>query len=132
MILNSNKNLPVHEAIKLNTFTFISYSRGSSQPRIQTCVSCIGKQILYHCTTWGKSTKEIYTFSHFSCVGLFASPWIVACRAPLSTGFSRREYWNGCHALLQGSFPTHGSIPRLLQVSYISDEFFTTEPYSRH
>ena len=27
-------------------------SRGSSQPRDQTCVSCIGRQILFHCTTW--------------------------------------------------------------------------------
>ena len=30
----------------------ISSSRGSSQPRDQTCVSCIGRQILYHCATW--------------------------------------------------------------------------------
>ena len=33
----------------------ISYPRGSSQPRHQTlvsCVSCIGRQILYHSTTW--------------------------------------------------------------------------------
>ena len=29
----------------------ISYSRGSSQPRDQTRVSCIGRQILYHCAT---------------------------------------------------------------------------------
>ena len=28
----------------------------------------------------------------------------VACRAPLSMGFSRQEYWSGCHALLQGIF----------------------------
>ena len=27
-------------------------SRGSSQPRDQTHVSCIGRQILYHCATW--------------------------------------------------------------------------------
>ena len=33
----------------------ISYSRESSHPRDQThvsCVSCIGRPILYHCTTW--------------------------------------------------------------------------------
>jgi len=33
----------------------ISYSRGSSRLRDQTrvfCVSCIGRQILDHCTTW--------------------------------------------------------------------------------
>ena len=33
----------------------ISYSRGSSSPRDQnhlSCISCFGRQILYHCTTW--------------------------------------------------------------------------------
>ena len=30
----------------------------------------------------------------------------IACQAPLSMGFSRQEYWSGCHALLQGIFPT--------------------------
>ena len=33
----------------------ISFSRGSSQLRDQTCISCIsciGRQILYHCATW--------------------------------------------------------------------------------
>ena len=33
----------------------ISFSRGSSRPRDQaliSCVFCIGRQILYHCTTW--------------------------------------------------------------------------------
>ena len=30
----------------------ISCSRGSSWPRNQTCISCIGRWILYHCATW--------------------------------------------------------------------------------
>ena len=30
----------------------ISFSRGSSQLRDQTCVSCIGRRNLYCCTTW--------------------------------------------------------------------------------
>ena len=30
-----------------------------------------------------------------SCVWLFASPWTIACRAPLSMEFSRQEYWCG-------------------------------------
>ena len=29
----------------------IFFSRGSSQPRDWTCISCIGRQILYHCVT---------------------------------------------------------------------------------
>ena len=30
----------------------ISFSRAFSLPRDQTHISCIGKQVLYHCTTW--------------------------------------------------------------------------------
>jgi len=30
----------------------ISFSKVSSQSRDQTHISCIGRQILYHCTTW--------------------------------------------------------------------------------
>ena len=30
-----------------------------------------------------------------SRVLLFATPWTVACQAPLSVGFSRQEYWSG-------------------------------------
>ena len=40
---------------KILEWVAISYSRGSSQPRDQTrisCVSCISRQILYCCATW--------------------------------------------------------------------------------
>ena len=37
---------------------------------------------------------------------LFAAPWTVACQASLSMGFSRQEFWSGCHFLLQGIFLT--------------------------
>ena len=30
-----------------------------------------------------------------SLVGLFATPWTIACQASLSMGFSRQEYWSG-------------------------------------
>ena len=30
-----------------------------------------------------------------SHVRLFATPWTVACQAPLSVGFCRQEYWSG-------------------------------------
>ena len=44
----------------------------------------------------------------------FATPWMVAYQAPWSMGFSRQEYWMGCHFLLQGIFPTQGLNPGLL------------------
>ena len=34
----------------------------------------------------------------------------------------------GCHFLIQGTFPTPGSNPHLLQVSCIADGFFIVEP----
>ena len=36
----------------------------------------------------------------------FATLWTVALQAPVSMGFSKQEYWGGCHFLLQGIFMT--------------------------
>ena len=47
------------------------------------------------------------------CPPLFATPWTVDHQTPLSMGFPRQEYWNGCYFLLQGIFPTQGSHPHL-------------------
>ena len=33
--------------------------------------------------------------SQFSCVQLCPTLWTAAHQAPLSTGFSRQEYWSG-------------------------------------
>ena len=41
-----------------------------------------------------------------SCLTL-AIPWTVACRAPLSMGFSRQEYWSGL------PFPSPEDLPDL-------------------
>ena len=40
-----------------------------------------------------------------SRVRLFAAPWMLAHQAPLSMGFSRREYWSGL------PFPSPGDLP---------------------
>ena len=37
----------------------------------------------------------VYMLSHFSCVRLFVTLWMVAHQAPLSMGFSSQEYWSG-------------------------------------
>ena len=47
------------------------------------------------------------------------TPWTVAHQAPLSMGFSRQESWSGCHALLQGIFPTQGLNAGLLHGRWI-------------
>ena len=47
-----------------------------------------------------------------SCVRLFVTPWTVACRAPLSIGFSRQEYWSGLPFPSSGHLPNQGNKPR--------------------
>ena len=49
--------------------------------------------------------------SHFSHVQLFATPWTVACQAPLSMGFSRQEYWSGLPFPSPGNRPHPGMEP---------------------
>ena len=53
-----------------------------------------------------------------SRVRLFATPWTVARQAPLSMRLSRQE-GVGCHALLQGIFPTQGADPSLPHCRWI-------------
>ena len=56
----------------------------------------LGLTILYTGGGGGIVTKSCQTL---------ASPWTVACQAPLSAGFSRQEYWSGL------PFPSPGELP---------------------
>ena len=82
-------------------------------------------------SSWGQRFDEVYVhtialpamlFSHvkvkmksLSHFRLFETPWTVAYQAPLSTGFSRQEYWSGL------PFPSPGALPGpgIELVSYI-------------
>ena len=64
--------------------------------------------------------------SCFSCVPLFAMPWIVACQAPLSVGFSRQEYWSVLPCPPPGDLLGPGIEPVSLMSPALSGEFFTT------
>ena len=46
--------------------------------------------------------------SHFSRVQLCVTLWTAACQAPLSMGFSRKEYGMSCSFLLWGIFLIQG------------------------
>ena len=41
---------------------------------------------------------QFSSLQSLSRVRPFATPWTVAYQAPPSMGFSRQEYWSGCHA----------------------------------
>ena len=50
--------------------------------------------------------------SRFSGVQLFATPWTVARKTPLSMGISRQEYWSGFPCPPPGNLPNPGIKPR--------------------
>ena len=69
-------------------------------------------------------TIRVCVLSHFSRVHLFATPWTVAHEAPLSTGFSRQEYWSGLPFSSPGSLPDPGIEPTSLVSPALAGEFF--------
>ena len=52
-------------------------------------------------------------WSHSVMLISLPTPWMIACQAPLSMGFSRQEYWSGLPFPSPGIFPTQGSNPGL-------------------
>ena len=68
----------------------------------------------------------VYVLSHFSRVQLFATLWTVACQAPLSLGFSRRESWSGLLCPPPGDLPDPGVEPMSLMSPALAGGFFTT------
>ena len=72
------------------------------------------RQIVYAWKVFLKYSA-VCVLSRFSHVGLCATPWTLSHQ-----GFPRnppgKNPGAGCHALLQGTFPTEGPNPRLLQL----------------
>ena len=104
------------------------FSRGFSQPRDRTCVSCIGRWILYHWATWETHRDvcmRVCVLSRFSRVWLFVTLWTVACQAPLSKRLSRQEYWSRLPCPPPGDIPNPGIKPLSLMSPALADEFFT-------
>ena len=61
-----------------------------------------------------------------SCVPSFATPWTVACQAPLSMGFPRQEFWSELSLPVPGDLPDLGIEPISLLSPALAGRFFTT------
>ena len=61
-----------------------------------------------------KSLTHASTLSHFSCIRLCVILWTVAHQAPLSMGFSRKEYRSGLLCPPPRDLPDQASNPSLL------------------
>ena len=57
---------------------------------------------------------------------LFATPWTIARRAPLSMGFSRQEYWSMLPCPPPGDLPDPGTEPVSFMSPAMASRFFTT------
>ena len=64
--------------------------------------------------------------SRLSQVQLFATLWTIAHQAPLSMGFSRKEYWNKLPCPPPGDLPDPGIKPASLTSPALAGSFFTT------
>ena len=64
--------------------------------------------------------------SHFSHVQLFATLWTIAHEVPLSTGFSRQEYWSGLPSPPPGDLSHPGIEPAFLSSLALLGWFFTS------
>ena len=71
-----------------------------------------------------KAWKWKVKVKSLSRVWLFATPWTVACQAPLSMGVSRQEYWSG----LPLPSPNSRSIVFLYFFALITEEGFLISP----
>ena len=61
-----------------------------------------------------------------SCLPTLCDPVdYIACQDPLCVGFSRQEYWVGCHAFLQ-DLPDPGIKPVSFKSPALAGRFFTT------
>ena len=59
------------------------------------------------------------------------TPWTVACLAPLSLGFARKECWSGLPFPTSGDLPNPGIEPTSLISSALASGFFITAPCDR-
>ena len=57
---------------------------------------------------------------------LFATPWTVACQAPLSRKFSRQEYWRGVPFPPPEDLPDPGIEPTFPMFPALAGGFFIT------
>ena len=89
----------------LNPKDWLSYKGAKRASRWDCPRALLGKKLGNGRIT-GKLEMCVCARCHFSRVWLFVTLWILTHQAPPSMGFSGQEYRVGCHALLQGIFPT--------------------------
>ena len=114
-LVNAGDALSIHGSER-------SPGKGNGSPLQYSCLE--NPMVVYSPWDHKESDTTEHTLRHFSHVQLFATPWTVACQAPLSMGFSRQRY------LLPfpppGDLPDPGIEPTSPVSPALAGEFFTT------
>ena len=80
---------------KILELVAISYSRGSSQSRDWTCVSCIGRPILYHRAPWEDPQSHIHILiSHTATL----RGWIGTAKRQMGISILKHGGWRSARA----------------------------------
>ena len=81
--------------------------------------------------SWLCSAKQLLGWvcaQSLRCVRLFATLWTVACQAPPSMRFSRKEYWSGLPFSSPGDLPNPGIKPTSPASPELASRFLIIEP----
>ena len=121
---------PVHGVFqaRILEWVVISSSRGSSQPRDQTCICCIGRWIPYHWGTWESPALENIE-APVACPISPLPDFLISLNMNILRPHELYSPWNspgqntgmGSCSLLQGIFLSHG----WTKVFQITGGFFT-------
>ena len=107
------------------------------ETKIPHAARCRQKKKIRDCQIGFQKRDTYQTFFHvhvcsilscFSRVRLLATLCTVAHQAPLSMGFSRREYWSGLPFPSPGDLPDPRIEPESLMSPALAGSFFSTEP----
>ena len=91
-------------------YSYSSKKQGKRKMKSSMCSICLIT------SGWRKASRHLYgerrsEVKSLSLVWLFATPWTVAYKAPLSMEFSRQEYWSGLPFPSPGDHPDPGIEP---------------------
>ena len=107
---------------RIQDWVAISFSMGSSQARDQTCISCLGRQILYYWTTWVQGPFRSDQISR-SVVSDSLRPHESQHARPPCPSPTPRVHWDShpssqrCHPAISSSVVPFSSCPQSLPVS---------------
>ena len=104
--------------ISLRVYACIFYVGVSKENFIQGTIEEKGELWLTKCDSCMHAQSRL----------TLATPWTIACQAPLSMGFSRQAYWSGLPFPPPGDLPYPGIDPASLVFPALAGGFFTTAP----